>query len=158
MPVQDATQYAARQPLGFEGQKVSGEAFNAITRLAETAAGIDFGRAVARGTADNQALLLTLGNAAAFIGISVRDVSLRPSSASAGEKYNQYDNMTVLTHGAIFVKVAGAVNDGDAARYDVGTGRFTAAAVAGNVVALPAGWVFDSTAADGEIAILVKRA
>lgn len=148
------TTYSTRAPIGFEGQKVNGEEYNAITRVCETVAGINFGRVVLRG-ANEQGCIL--GDAtqtdALFYGISVRDVSLRPS---AGDKYPRYGNVTVLTQGAIFVKVGEAVAAGDAPLFNAAAGNFRKTAGAGNI-ALPAGWRFDSAAANGGLAILVKR-
>lgn len=145
--------YTARQAIGFEGMKVSGETYNAITRLAEDAGGINFGKPVSRGVADAGCLAFTAANSAAFLGISVLDVSVRPS---AGDKYPLGGNVTILTKGAIFVKVAGVVAPGNPVRYDTVAGRFTTAAASGTVIALP-GWVFDMSAIDQGIASIVNR-
>lgn len=149
------TTYALRQNKGFVGQKVNGEEYNAVTRLAEDAAGLAFGKPVARGAGDQGCLLATAGNIANFLGISVRDVSVRPS---AGDKYPQNGNATILTSGAIFVKLDGACAPGNPVRYDTGTGNFTAAAVVGNVIALPTGWIFMETGANGDVVGIVRRA
>lgn len=146
--------YPLRQPIGYEGQKVNGEEYNAITRVCETAAGINFGRVVLRGANELGCILADATMAdALFYGISVRDVSVRPS---AGDKYPQRGNVTILTQGAIFVKVGEAVAAGDAPLYDFAAGNFRKTAAAGRI-ALPAGWRFDSAAANGGLAILVKR-
>jgi hypothetical protein len=155
MPLQDT--YTDRQPLAVEGQKFDGEEYNAVTRLVEDAGGYGFGKPVMRGTRQDSALKLTVAGAAGFLGVSVRDVTIRPSAAGNGDRYPKGANSTILTGGSIAVRVSGAVNPGQAARFDVAGDRFTAAAVAGNVVALPAGWEFDTAAADGGIAKLVKR-
>lgn len=148
------TTYPLRQPIGFEGQKVDGREYDAETKLASGAA-ISFGRPVARGAADNQCILLTAANAAKFLGISVRDVSLRPTS---GDKYQVGDNVAVLTRGPIFVRVEGAVAADDVAHFNTATNRFTSAAVAGTVIAFGGdAWKFDGAAADGGLAILLKR-
>ena len=148
------TAYADRQPIGFEGQKVDGEEYNAITRVCETPAGINFGRVVLRGAADQGCILGDATMAAdTFLGISVRDVSVRPS---AGDKYPEGGNVTVLTQGSIFVRVGEAVAAGDAPLYDHAAGNFRITAAAGRI-ALPAGWVFDTAAANGGLAKLVKR-
>ena len=152
-PVQET--YALSQPLGFVGQKVNGEEYNAITRVAEDAAGLAFGVPAVRGANDQGCALLTAANAAKFLGVSVRDVSVRPS---AGDKYPQGGNVTILTKGAIFVRVQGAVTPDQAALWDTAAGRFTSAAASGTVIALPEGWEFDSSAASGGIAVLVNRA
>ena len=149
------TTYALRQNKGFVGQKVNGEEYNAVTRVVEDAAGLAFGKPVARGAGDQGCLLLTAGNVANFLGISVRDVSVRPS---AGDKYPQYGNATILTSGAIFGKLDGACTPGQQVRYDTATGNFTAAAAAGTVISLPTGWIFNETGANGDVVAIVRRA
>lgn len=152
-PVQET--YTDRQPLGFEGQKVSGVEYDAETWIPENAEGLNFGRPVMRGSADRTCLLLTVAGAGKFLGHSVRDVSVRPS---AGDKYPKGGNATILTKGAIFVRVVGAVNAGDQANFDVAANRYTNDAPGAGVAALPEGWEFDAAAADGGIAPLIKRA
>lgn len=146
--------YVDRQPIGFEGQKVDGEEYNAITRVCETVAGIGFGRVVQRGAADQGCILgdATL-TAANFLGLSLRDVSVRPS---AGDKFPRYHNVPVLTDGSIWVRVGEAVAAGEAPLYDYAAQNFRKTAAAGRI-ALPAGWVFDTAAANGGLAKLVKR-
>jgi hypothetical protein len=145
------TSYNEFQPLGFEGQKVDGEEYNAITRVAENAEGLAFGKPAARGTADQGCIPYAASTA--FLGITTRDVSIRPS---AGDRYPQGSNVTILTQGSIFVRVTGTVAPGQAAAYNVAADRFTAAAPGAGILAAT-GWVFDSTAANNGIAKLVKR-
>lgn len=154
MPTELQSAYADRQPVAFEGMKANGEEYNAITRLCETVAGINFGRVCLRGAGEQGCILgdATMADAT-FLGISVRDVSVRPS---AGDKYPRYGNVTVLTQGAIWVKVGEAVAAGDAPLYDHAAGNFRKTAAAGRI-ALPAGWRFDTAAANGGLALLVKR-
>jgi hypothetical protein len=148
------TTYSQNMPIGIVGQKVDGEEWNAITRVCETAAGIDFGRTVQRGAADGGCAIAGAAmTPAQFLGIAVRDVSIRPS---AGNKYPQYGNVTILTQGAIWAKVGEAVAPGDAALFDTATGLYMKTAGAGRV-ALPNGWEFDTTAALNGLAILVRR-
>ena len=148
------TAYADRQPVGFAGQKVDGEEYNAITRVCETPAGINFGRAVQRGAADQGCIAADATQSDAnFLGISVRDVSVRPS---AGDKYPDGGNVTILTQGSIWVRVGEAVAQGQAALYEAASGNFMVTAAVGRI-ALPAGWRFDTAAANGGLAKLVKR-
>lgn len=147
------TSYADRQPTFLEGQKVDGREYDAETMIAEAVA-LAFGRPVARGTAERQCILLTAANAAKFKGITVRDVSVRPS---AGGMYPVGGNVTVLTKGPIAVRVGGAVSADDVARFNTATNRFTAAAAGGTVIGFDGDrWKFDSAAADGGLAVLIK--
>lgn len=146
------TTYGESQPIAIEGAKVNGEEYNAITRVAEIA--IPFARPVMRGAADLGCLLATAAMTAVnFLGISVRDVSVRPS---AGGGYPLRGNVTILTQGSIWVRVGEAVTPGGVPLYDTATGKFMVTAGAGRV-ALGAGWEFDSTAANNGLAILVRR-
>lgn len=156
MPVQDT--YTDRQAALVKGQKVDGEEYNAITRVCETVAGIAFGTAVLRGANDQGCIAgdATLADAT-FLGVALRDVTIRPSAPGNGDLYPQYGNVTVLTGGAVAVQVGEAVNDGEAAFYNPTDGKFYNDAQAGAAFALPAGWRFDSTAALDGLAVLVKR-
>jgi hypothetical protein len=147
------TSYSDRQPTFLEGQKVDGREYDAETMICQGAP-LAFGRPVARGGADKQCILLTAANAAKFKGVTVRDVSVRPS---AGGMYPVGGNVTVLTKGPIAVRVTGAVSADDVARFDTAAERFTAAAEGGDVVAFGGDrWKFDSAAADGGLAVLIK--
>jgi hypothetical protein len=146
--------YTQRQNKLFRGQKVDGEEYNAITQLCEDAAGIGFGVPVSRGTGDNGATILTVANVANFLGITLREVSLRPTNA---DKFAQYNNMPVMTSGSVAGKIDGAVTRGAPVRYDTSTGNFTAAAVAGNIIGVT-NWFFGETGANGDIVKLYHRA
>jgi hypothetical protein len=145
--------YVDRQAIGFPGQKVDGREYDAQTMICGEAAGIGWGLPVARSGGDKTAMLLTAGNAAAFKGVSLRDVSVRPS---AGDKFPQYENMPVLTRGPVFVLVQEAVAADDAPLFDTATSKFAITASA-TTVALPASWKFDSTAPANGLAVLLAK-
>lgn len=148
MSLQDAV--SASQPIGFVGQKVDGREYDAVTRLVEDAAGLAWGKPVIRGTADNQVKIAGATIApATFVGVSVRDVSVRPS---AGDKYPRYGNATILTKGSIWVRVGEAVADGDAAYWDAVAGAWLKTDT-DDSYAVPNAR-FDSTAALNGLAIL----
>jgi hypothetical protein len=99
------------------------------TRQCETAAGIAFGLAVSQGTNDKGAVI----GGSAFIGISVRDVTLDGSPidplgdrvAGTLDIYPQYSNMGVISRGHIWVEAEANVRGGDAAFYDTTSGKFS---------------------------------
>lgn len=117
-PVQ--TTYTERMPVAFEGMAGDMETWDADSRLCETAAGINFGRAVAQGTAAKGAVLGGALNA--FVGITLKDVTL---AASQADKYAQRDLMAVLYRGTVWVKPVVAVAAGDPVHYSTTTGELT---------------------------------
>lgn len=113
---------------------IANEAGDAVgTRECETAAGIGFGLAVSQGTKEGGAVL----GGSAFIGVSVRDVTLDrisvdPAYAGATlpvDTYPQYQSMAVLSRGDIWVKCMGGgatgTKAGDGLFFDATTGEFT---------------------------------
>lgn len=146
------TNYGDRQPKGFPGMKVDGEAYNAVTGILEVAA-IGFGLPVSQGTEDNGIVAATDANDGDLIGITLRDVSLRPTD---GDEFAVGGNVPVLTSGSVWVRVSGAVAANDDANFHDANQAFTVAAVAAGIWAT--GWKFATSAADGELAKLVKRA
>lgn len=98
------------------------------TKQCETVAGIGFGLAVSQGTADGGAVI----GGSAFIGVSVRDVTLDgapidPLSDTRGttDVYPQRANMGVLSRGHIWVTAHANVAAGNALYYDTTNGTFT---------------------------------
>lgn len=101
--------------------------YEITSRNCETAAGIGFGLAVSQGSADKGCVIA----GSAFIGISVRDVTLAlapidPLSDTAGtvDTYAQRTSMGILTRGRIWVKAMGDVAAGDPLYYDTSAGTF----------------------------------
>ena len=91
---------------GYEGQIADTRSFEAVSRICQPAT-IGFGKAVIRGTADNQ---VTIGAAGAFAGIAVRDITL---PALNNDAYKQGDTIAVMTRGTIFAVPSANVADGD---------------------------------------------
>lgn len=108
-----------------------------MTRICETSAGIGFGLAVCLGTLSDKGAVLGGTTTGAFLGVSVRDVTLdrlpidplaADQSLIAADTYGQYSNMAVLTRGNIWVTCYGGgsagVKSGDPLGYDT-NGHFT---------------------------------
>jgi hypothetical protein len=87
----------------------------------------------------------------AFLGITVATSALGLTSGQTADKYQQYDNVTIMPRGAIFVTLGGTVADGDPVGVD-SSGDF----VTGSGVPL-AGWYFDQTGVDDAVVIIAKR-
>jgi hypothetical protein len=93
------------------------------TGICETVSpGIPFGRAVSQGTLSDQGIVIA-GAAAAFKGISVRDVTLRGDLAVV-DAYLPLNSMGVLEEGDIWVEPSVAVAANDPVFYEPLTGVF----------------------------------
>ncbi len=148
------TSYTETVAKAYAGMIANGETSNRITRTCETAAGIGFGLPVYRGTGDH-GCVSTVGTLATFLGWTVATSALGPSTDA--DEYQQYDNVTILTSGAIYVAVKGVVTDG--AALTVGTGGGAAdlvGATAADATHIATGWIADETVTDG-LCRIVKR-
>lgn len=146
------TAYSERITAGVPGMIADQQNADVDTYVCETSAGVAFGKAVCQGTADKGA---TLGGSAAadFLGVSVRDITLIASSATYLDKYEQYQNMGVLSKGDIWVTADGAVNAGDNVTFETTTGNLGTKGADETHLAVTGGrWM--TTAADGGVAIL----
>lgn len=118
--------------------------WDADTRIVETAAGIGFGLAVGQGAAAKGAVL-SAAAATGFVGISIRDVT---NDSNPADKYQQYDNIAVLTEGDIWVLTGGAVTVGADVTFDATTGVLSSAAVGASQFAITgARWMTATTGA-----------
>ena len=148
------TTYTGVLAKGYAGMIANGETSNRISRTCEDAAGIAFGKPVYRGTGDH-GCVSTVGTLATFLGWTVATSALAPSTDA--DEYQQYNNVTILTSGAIYVAVKGVVTDG--AALTVGTGGGAAdlvGATAADATHIATGWIADETVTDG-LCRIVKR-
>ena len=141
---------------GYAGMIANGETSNRISRTVEDAAGIAFGKPVYRGSGDH-GCTGTVGTLATFLGWTVATSALGLTAGADADEYQQYDNATIITSGAVYVAVKGAVTDG--ASLTVGTGGGAAdlvGATAADATHIATGWVADETVTD-DICRIVKR-
>lgn len=153
MPVLQST-YTETVAKGYPGMVANGETSNRITRTCEDAAGIAFGKPVYRGTGDH-GCTGTVGTLATFLGWAIATSALAPSTDE--DEYQQHDNVAIMTQGAIYVAVTGAVTDG--APLTVGTGAGAGdgiGATAADATHIATGWVADETVTNG-LCRIVKR-
>ncbi len=146
--------YTENLALGYPGMVANGETSNRITRTVETAAGIGFGRAVYRGTGDH-GCTSTVGTLATFLGFTVATSAQAPVAGQDADEYQQFDNATILTSGAIFVTVTGDVADGAAITVATANGALSSTAADASNIAT--GWVADQTITGGGLIRIVKR-
>jgi len=150
------TTYATTLASGYAGMIANGERGNRITRTNEDSAGIGFGLPVYRGSGDH-GCTATVGTLATFLGWSIATSAQGYTATADADEYAQYDNVAILTSGAIYVAVKGAVTDG--AALTVGTGGGAAdlvGATAADATHIATGWIADETVTDG-LCRIVKR-
>ena len=152
--------YSERHTAGVAGLIASMHSFNADSKRVQswtsetTPTQIPFGRAVVRGTSDDQVRMARTGNlltASNFAGITVLDKTLRPEQE---DRYVPGDVATILVEGDIWVTVSHAVNDGDDVTVDTDTGQFSSEAAASTTQVTIAGAKFLTTAAANGLAKL----
>lgn len=159
MPVQTSTDYLTNHVAGFEGQRVDLQLTNITSKVVQDAAGILFGRAVVRGTADNQCKLPT-GASQGFLGVTEMTSAWTESEAGV-HQYNQYREANIIDFGEVWVYTEQSVVPGDAVyfRHTASTapldvvGRFRKDADTANAE-LITGASWESTTAAGGIAKL----
>lgn len=150
------TTYATTLASGYAGMIANGETSNRITRTNEDSAGIGFGLPVYRGSGDH-GCTATVGTLATFLGWTIATSAQGYTATADADEYAQYDSAAILTSGAIYVAVKGAVTDGDA--LTVGTGGGAAdlvGATAADATHIATGWIADETVTDG-LCRIVKR-
>lgn len=150
------TTYTDTVAKGYAGMVANGETSNRITRTCEDSGGIAFGAPVYRGTGDH-GCTGTVGTLATFLGFAIANSGQALIAGQDADEYQQYDNVAIMTSGAIFVNVKGAVTDG--AALTVGTGGGAAdliGATAADATHIATGWIADETVTDG-LCRIVKR-
>lgn len=151
------TSYSESIPAGFAGMVANGETSNRITRTIEDAAGVGFGVPVFRGSGDH-GCTATVGTAATFLGFTIATSAGALVAGQTADTVAQYGNVAIMTGGAMFVTVVGAVTDGASLTIGKGAGLAdgigVTAADATHIAAT--GWVADQTITDG-ICRIAKR-
>lgn len=150
------TTYTDSIAKGYAGMIANGEQSNRISRTVEPAGGIGFGVPCYRGTGDH-GCTDTVGTLATFLGWSIVHQALGLVDGQTADEYAQHETAAILTEGAIYIQVTGAVTDG--APITVGAGAGLAdlyGATAADATHIATGWIADETVTDG-ICRIVKR-
>lgn len=154
MPVQES--YTAERPAAFEGQRATLGLTNITSKVAENT-DIPFGRAVVRGTLDNQCLLPT-GTGQAFLGVS-EFTTAWSETASDLHVYTENREVNIIDFGEMWVYTEQSVVPGnsvffrhtaDTAPLDV-IGRFRKDTSGGDADQV-LGATFETTTAAGNLA------
>lgn len=125
------TTYAATHARWFEGMVLNQEPADIVTRIAEDAEGIGFGKVGVQGTLDNQ--VVDSEATVKFVAIAVAD------PGQPGDTYAQYANVALMKRGIIVVQASVAVAVGDPVYYVPATGVLTNSA-SGNTLIAGATW------------------
>lgn len=133
--------YGTDYPRGFPGMLANGETGNRISRTVEDVAGIAFGKAVFQGATDHGCTATVGGK---FLGVTISDVGVIPTSATAPDVFPRYSTASLLDMGTIFVTASVAVTPNQPV-YVTAAGAFTNVST-GNTL-IPA--TFRETAAVG---------
>ena len=135
------TTYSENIAAASAGMIANSEHADIISRTVADAAGIAFGKVVQEAATDgskaNQCtadLDTSDMDAYTFIGITVRDRSVRPETPSL---FAQYESARIMRKGVVWVSVAGAVKAGQDVTVTLATGVLGTAAVATGIVAIP---------------------
>lgn len=157
MPVQGSTEYTAEHAAAFEGQRANLGLINIISKVVELAAGIPFGRAVVRGSADNQCLLPT-ATGQDFLGFTEMTTAWAENPSDL-HQYERYREANIIDFGEVWLYTEQSIVPGDPVYF-----RHTAAAAplailgrvrkdtGGGNCDLIQGATFESTTAAGGIA------
>ena len=140
MPTVQST-YSKAISAARAGQIANEEPVVLISRTVVDAAGIGFGKVVQEaatdGSKDGQCtadLDTSDMDAYTFLGITVRERSVRPETPS---KFAQYESARIMRKGIIWVDVAGAVKAGQDVTVTLASGVLGTAGVGAGVVAIP---------------------
>lgn len=127
--------YATSYTKGFPGMLADGGTQNRITRQVEDSAGIGFGRACFKGTADKG---VTATPGTRFQGVTIADAGVIMPVGGTSDTYPQNASASLLDMGDIWV-LAGANTTAGAAVYVTSAGAFTPSS-SGNT-AIPATFI-----------------
>jgi len=121
------TSYSATHARWVEGMVLNTEPSTIVSRIAEDAEGIGFGKVAVQGTADNQ--VVDSEATVKFVGIAVLDIT-RPTG-----KYEQYETVAVMKKGVIVVQASEAVAVGDPVYYTPATGVLSKTSTSNTLIA-----------------------
>lgn len=120
--------YNERHAEAVAGMRASMRDWDGMTRTNETDAGIGFGLAVKKGSADG--LCALAGALPDFLGVSARDITLEVAQS---DKYADKQNTGIQTAGEVWVQVTGAPGPTDPVHYNATTGVFASSGGSGPV-------------------------
>lgn len=150
------TTYTENPAIAYAGMVANGETSNRITRTIEDAAGIGFGRPAYRGTGDH-GCTANVGTLATFLGWTIAHEALGLIAGQTSDVYPRYENVPIMSLGAIYVTVTGTVADGAAITVGTGAGATDGiGSTAADATHIATGWIADQTVTNG-VCRIVRR-
>jgi hypothetical protein len=145
-PVQ--TTYNQYETVAQNGMPASMTGWDADTKLAEAASpdGIGFGLAVSQSNIADRGAVLGQLSGGAFVGITMADQTLPNVTAGFTDKYQEGDNMAVLTRGDLWVDVVGVVAAGGSVYFNSVTGQLGPSGISNAVQITGAKWMTSNPA------------
>lgn len=137
------TTYSATHTRWVEGMVLNSEPCTVVSRVAEDAEGVGFGKVCVQGTLDNQ--VVDSEATAKFVGIAVLDPT------KTGDTYAQYDTVAVMKKGVIVVTASEAVAVGDPVYYTPSTGALSKTSTSNTLIA---GATWDTSTSGSGLAAL----
>lgn len=137
------TTYNATHARWVEGMVPNSEPCVIVSRIAEDAEGIGFGKVCVQGTLDNQ--VVDSEATVKFAGIAVLDPT------KDGDKYAQYDTVAVMKKGVIVVMASEAVAVGDPVYYTPASGVLSKTSTSNTLIA---GAQWDTSTSGAGLAVL----
>lgn len=133
------------------GRRVNMEEWNGITRTKEGSGTLAFGVPAIAGTAAHTCAALTAAGQN-VLGITEASLCL----PHTGDAYQQYDNVGICESGVIGVELGGDVTKGQAARFNVSTGKWTSASASSTNLTIP-GAQFEESGSNGSVGAVRYR-
>lgn len=116
--------YGSAPAAGLPGMIANEEASVIISKIIETAGGINFGQPAARSaTAANENSCRLMASGASFLGIAVLNRAVAPD-ADDPDNYPRYSAVAIMTEGSIYVTCGATVVPGDDVYWDSATGKY----------------------------------
>lgn len=144
------TSYTINQAVAYAGLVYALAPSDIISRAVETAAGVEFGAAVSRGTdKDKQAVV----GGTDFLGITIRSLEREGAANTGAVKYSQYEAAGIIREGYVWATCPAGCTPGDQVKYNNATGVLDSGVAGGGETQIT-GAVWDTTAAAGELAVI----
>lgn len=119
--------YSATHARWYEGMVLNQEPADIVSRIAEDAEGIGFGKVCVQGTLEKQ--VVDSEATVPFVGIAVAD------PGQPGDTYAQYATVAVMKRGVIVVSASEAVSPGDPVYYTPSTGVLSKTSTSNTLIA-----------------------
>ena len=143
--------YAINQGKAYAGLIYAQAPHDIVSRAIETAAGIQFGVAVKRGTdADTQAVLAT---SADYMGVTIRSLENEGAANTGNIKWDFKSTAGIMRSGYIWAVCPTGCSPGDPVNYADGTGILDSGTAGVGETQLN-GATWETTATAGELAVL----